>query len=40
VVAATKLIAAHEVTAASVNEGQKLADVVPKGTDEVYEDAG
>jgi hypothetical protein len=34
------LIIAHEVTAASVNDSQKLANIVPEGTDEVYDDAG
>jgi len=36
----TKLIIAHEVTAANVNDGQELSDVVPKGTETVYDDAG
>jgi len=37
---ATKLIIAHEVTAANVNDGQELSDVVPEGTESVYDDAG
>ncbi|GHT00205.1 hypothetical protein AGMMS50276_25430 [Synergistales bacterium] len=36
----TKLIIAHEVTAANVHDSQKLVDVVPEGTEEVYDDAG
>lgn len=38
--AKTKLIIAHEVTSASVHDSQKLVDVVPNGTDTVYDDAG
>jgi len=38
--AATKLIVAHEVTPANVADVTKLVDVVPEGTDEVYDDAG
>jgi len=36
----TKLIIAHEVTAANVSDGQKLSDVTPKGTEQVFDDAG
>lgn len=36
----TKLIAAHEVTPASVHDSQKLVAVVPENTQEVYDDAG
>ena len=38
--ATTKLIIAHEVTAANVNDGKELSDVVPEGTESVYDDAG
>ena len=38
--AKTKIIIAHEVTAANVNDSQKLSDVIPEQTDEVYDDAG
>ncbi|GHV42189.1 hypothetical protein FACS1894187_24290 [Synergistales bacterium] len=38
--ASTKLIIAHEVTPANVHDSQKLVDVVPEGTEEVYDDAG
>ena len=38
--AGSKLIIAHEVTAANVNDSQKLSDVVPEGTESVYDDAG
>ena len=38
--AETKLIIAHEVTAANVHDSQKLSDVVPEGTEAVYDDAG
>lgn len=38
--ASTKLIIAHEVTAANVHDSQKLVDVVPEGTESVYDDAG
>jgi len=38
--AETKLIIAHEVTSASVHDSQKLSDVVPEGTETVYDDAG
>lgn len=38
--AKTKLIMAHEVTAANVHDSQKLSDVVPEGTEAVYDDAG
>ena len=38
--AETKLIIAHEVTSASVSDGQKLSDIVPKDTEAVYDDAG
>ena len=37
---ATKLIIAHEVTVANVNDNQKLSDVVPEDTERVYDDAG
>jgi IS5 family transposase len=37
--AESKLIIAHEVTAANVNDNQKLSDVVPEGTQKVYDDA-
>ena len=36
----TKLIVAHEVTAASVSDGQKLSDVTPEGTEQAFDDAG
>lgn len=36
----TKLIVAHEVTAANVHDSQKLVDVVPEDSEEVYDDAG
>ena len=36
----TKLIIAHEVTAANVHDSQKLADIVPEDTETVYDDAG
>ena len=35
----TKLIIAHEVTAASVHDSQELVDVVPEGTEQVYDDS-
>ena len=38
--AESKLIIAHEVTAANVHDSQKLSDVVPDGTEKVYDDAG
>jgi IS5 family transposase len=38
--AESKLIIAHEVTAANVNDSQKLSDVVPENTETVYDDAG
>jgi len=38
--AKTKLIIAHEVTSASVHDSQKLVDVVPEGTESLYDDAG
>jgi len=36
----TKLIIAHEVTPANVNDSEKLPDVVPENTESVYDDAG
>ena len=38
--AKTKLIIAHEVTAASMHDSQELVDIVPEGTEAVYDDAG
>lgn len=38
--AATKLIIAHEVTAANVPDVQELVEVVPEETEIVYDDAG
>ena len=38
--AETKLILKSEVTTASVHDSQKLADVVPECTEEVWDDAG
>jgi len=37
--AKTKLIIAQEVTAASVHDSQQLVDVVPEGTEAVYDDS-
>lgn len=37
--AETKLIIAHEVTAASVHDSQELVDIVPGGTERVYDDS-
>jgi len=37
--AETKLIVAHEVTAANVHDSQKLVDVVPEDTESLYDDS-
>jgi IS5 family transposase len=38
--AKTKLIIANEVTSAHVHDSQKLVDIVPEGTEVVYDDSG